>query len=316
MNIGVPSRFACLKIEDDEFRSGSGASRKKTDTKQNKKPANSAKEVSKIVANSSNLAPKKGSSATASNSEKSKTATKKAKKVKEGLEKEWEEWQKKDSKFVNEVFEEQMENAIMQSKLEFEQQKKNFVIKTSTEVSQGKKKKGKTMRLDEFLESNKETEQKNKDDLPKLDGKDFFQEVFESTKKAITKENVEQGRKKRQEAFEEVVSLAQCQEKLEAERLKNVRLEKELNEARKEIALVKKRNTTLCSMLSQGEMKDKAEVLLELERLTLVKEELTEEVGNLHKLLEQERSNKTTQHTNSSENHLKHGKEKTKKKKH
>lgn len=57
-------------------------------------------------------------------------------------------------------------------------------------------------------------------------------------------------------------------------------------------------------------MKDKAEVLLELERLTLVKEELTEEVGNLHKLLEQERSNKNTQHTNSSENHLKHGKEK------
>lgn len=50
----------------------------------------------------------------------------------------------------------------MQSKLEFEQQKKNFVIKTSTEVSQGKKKKGKTMRLDEFLESNKETEEKNK----------------------------------------------------------------------------------------------------------------------------------------------------------
>lgn len=55
----------------------------------------------------------------------------------------------------------------MQSKLEFEQQKKNFVIKTSTEVSQGKKKKGKTMRLDEFLESNKETEQKNK-------GKNYF----------------------------------------------------------------------------------------------------------------------------------------------
>lgn len=49
------------------------------------------------------------------------------------------------------------------------------------------------------------------DDSPKSDGKDFFQEVFESTKKAITKENVEQGRKKRQEAFEEVVSLAQCQ---------------------------------------------------------------------------------------------------------
>lgn len=67
-----------------------------------------------------------------------------------------------------------MQNAIMQSKLEFEQQKKNFVIKTSTEVSQGKKKKGKTMGLDEFLESNKETEQKNKGNNFALFGFVFF----------------------------------------------------------------------------------------------------------------------------------------------
>lgn len=70
MNIGVPSRFACLKIEDDDFRSGSSGSKKKTDNKQNKKPANSAKEAPKNVANSSNLVSRKGSSsATASNSE-------------------------------------------------------------------------------------------------------------------------------------------------------------------------------------------------------------------------------------------------------
>lgn len=37
-------------------------------------------------------------------------------------------------------------------------------------------------------------------------------------------------------------------------------------------------------------MKDKAGILLELERLNSVKDELTEEVANLHKLLEQERS--------------------------
>lgn len=37
-------------------------------------------------------------------------------------------------------------------------------------------------------------------------------------------------------------------------------------------------------------MKDKSEVLLELEKLTRMKEELTEEVTRLHKLLEQERS--------------------------
>ncbi|XP_066254251.1 G kinase-anchoring protein 1-like isoform X2 [Euwallacea similis] len=309
MDIAVPSRFACLKIEDDEFRPASSSSKKRTDSKSNKKASGSAKDLPK----SATSANRKGTNS--SSHEKSKTAVKRAKKVKEGQEKEWEEWQKKDAKFVNEAFEEQMQNAILQSKLEFERQKKNLLIKTDVESTQGKKKKGRTMGLDEFLETKPELDHRE-ETKAKIEEKDFFQEVFETTKKAITKDNVEQSRKKRQEAFKEVVSLAQCQEKLEAERAKNAALEKELEEARKEISVVKKRNQTLCSMLSQGEMKDKAEVLVELERLTGVKEELTEEVGNLHKLLEQERSNKGSLHGNQTDNHSKHSKEKTKKKKH
>lgn len=46
-------------------------------------------------------------------------------------------------------------------------------------------------------------------------------------------------------------------------------------------------------------MKDKAQVLLELEKLTRVKEELTEEVTRLHKLLEQERSSPKANTTNN-----------------
>lgn len=46
-------------------------------------------------------------------------------------------------------------------------------------------------------------------------------------------------------------------------------------------------------------MKDKAGVLLELEKLTRVKEELTEEVTRLHELLEQERSSTKANTTNS-----------------
>lgn len=45
------------------------------------------------------------------------------------------------------------------------------------------------------------------------------------------------------------------QEKLKKEMEKNEQLQKELEEAKKEIGLVKKRNKTLCSMLSQGESK-------------------------------------------------------------
>lgn len=60
-------------------------------------------------------------------------------------------------------------------------------------------------------------------------------------------------------------------------------------------------------------VKDKAQVLAELRKLTMVKEELTEEVAHLHALLEQERSNKNAQsYSGQTENNTKHGKEKVK----
>lgn len=300
MDISVPSRFACLKIEDDDFRPASSHHAKKKQEKvETKKPNSAAKEASK---SSWTATRKKGNT-----TEKPKTATtvKKPKHKQKGeFEKNWEEWQKKDDEFVNDVFEEQMQNAIMQSKLEFEQQKKT--VKSESEQNQGKKKKGKTMSWDQFVD-NKEANIKEQD-KSKDNEKNFFDDVVQTVKKEITREKIEENRKKRQEKFDEVVGLAQLQEKLEEERQRNINLEKQLKEARKEISVVKKRNTTLCSMLSQGEMKDKAEVLLELERLTVVKEELTEEVAKLYKLLEQERSSKTAATTN--EPHLKHNKDK------
>lgn len=54
------------------------------------------------------------------------------------------------------------------------------------------------------------------------------------------------------------------QEKLEEERQKNVLLEKQLQEAKSEIADVKKRNTMLLSMLSQGESKRETFEYIEL----------------------------------------------------
>lgn len=43
------------------------------------------------------------------------------------------------------------------------------------------------------------------------------------------------------------------QEKLKMELNKNEQLQRELEEAKKEVMVVKKRNKTLCNMLSQGE---------------------------------------------------------------
>lgn len=65
-------------------------------------------------------------------------------------------------------------------------------------------------------------------------------------------------------------------------------------------------------------MKDKADVLIELDRLSRVKDELTEEVARLHGLLEQERSKVSAltsaenasynSHNNHNHNHNTHGK--------
>ncbi|XP_010794992.1 G kinase-anchoring protein 1, partial [Notothenia coriiceps] len=53
---------------------------------------------------------------------------------------------------------------------------------------------------------------------------------------------------------------------------------------------VKARNSQLLKMLQQGEMKDKAELLLQVEELLHIKEELSSQVSSLHAALEQERS--------------------------
>ncbi|XP_069379680.1 G kinase-anchoring protein 1 isoform X2 [Paralichthys olivaceus] len=53
---------------------------------------------------------------------------------------------------------------------------------------------------------------------------------------------------------------------------------------------VKARNSQLLKMLQQGEMKDKAEILLQVEELLHIKEELSSQVTLLHGALEQERS--------------------------
>ncbi|XP_018088738.1 G kinase-anchoring protein 1-B isoform X1 [Xenopus laevis] len=53
---------------------------------------------------------------------------------------------------------------------------------------------------------------------------------------------------------------------------------------------VKARNSQLLKMLQEGEMKDKAEILLQVDELLSIKNELTLQVTTLHAALEQERS--------------------------
>merc|ERR1712212_1055810 len=69
----------------------------------------------------------------------------------------------------------------------------------------------------------------------------------------------------------------------------------EVNEKLKEeLAQVKKRNKQFCFILAQGEMKEKSEILLQVDELTNVKNELSEELADMHTQLEQERSKVST----------------------
>lgn len=121
-----------------------------------------------------------------------------------------------------------MQNAILQSKLEFEQQKKNS--KKESTQSQGKKKKPKTMSWDQFVES-RDNDIKGEtcyicfyiyilynlyililDEVKVVEhNKDFFDDVVDTLKKEIKKEVVEENRKQRQQKFDEVFSITQLQ---------------------------------------------------------------------------------------------------------
>lgn len=292
----VPSRFSCLKIEDDDFKPVQSKPNKKKVENKKSAPTNSNKPSSKQQQQPSNASSKKS----------------KAKVKNEG--KQWEEWQKKDTEYIDENFEQDLQSAILQSKLDYENRKKNVPQSIQGNDKNSKKKKSKTMSLDQFLEGDKQVAMKEKVNQLSKNGEDFFESVLHSAKEEVRKEKVEAKRKERSNNIEEIISLAQCQEKLQKEKDKNEILRKELEQARKDITTVKERNKMLYNMLSQGEMKDKATVLLELEKLTTVKEELTEEVGRLHKLLEQERSKANVTNSNlgssATESHAKQKKKK------
>ncbi|XP_053555943.1 G kinase-anchoring protein 1 [Bombina bombina] len=130
----------------------------------------------------------------------------------------------------------------------------------------------------------------------------FFNKLEDDVSKIILKE-----KRREQSAFHDgAESLAHTEYSQESV-LKDGRTEMlklELEKKDKEIHLIKSvltqwqakykevkaRNAQLLKMLQEGEMKDKAEILLQVEELLSIKTELTSQVTGLHGALEQERS--------------------------
>uniref|UniRef100_A0A8C4QWD1 G kinase anchoring protein 1 n=1 Tax=Eptatretus burgeri TaxID=7764 RepID=A0A8C4QWD1_EPTBU len=95
----------------------------------------------------------------------------------------------------------------------------------------------------------------------------------------------------------ECVRLEQLKAEMEAKSAEVAVLHKDVSMWQTKYKEVKKRNAQLLFMLQQGEMKEKSDVLLQVEELTNIKNELTQQVTNLHASLEQERTKVKTLHS-------------------
>lgn len=184
---------------------------------------------------------------------------------KESREENWQEWRQRDEQLTSEMFEADLEKALLLSKLEYEEHKKEY------ENSENVSTQSKVM--------NKKDKKKNhqgKDKPLTVSLKDFQSEdhISKKTEEVVLKD----GRIER-------LKLELERKDAEIQKLKNV-----ITQWEAKYKEVKARNAQLLKMLQEGEMKDKAEILLQVDESQSIKNELTIQVTSLHAALEQERS--------------------------
>ncbi|XP_069379681.1 G kinase-anchoring protein 1 isoform X3 [Paralichthys olivaceus] len=201
----------------------------------------------------------------------------------------WQQWKQRDEQITSELYEADLEKALILSKLEYEQQKQDNTNTSSPKSRGGKESGGKKDK-----KKNQQAKEKKTVSL-----QDFQAEgSVEHPSKKQEKEE------KRREQYatspgQEVNTSTEHEPDPRAEQLKYdlEKKDQEIDKLKKTISQwevkykeVKARNSQLLKMLQQGEMKDKAEILLQVEELLHIKEELSSQVTLLHGALEQERS--------------------------
>ncbi|XP_041360721.1 G kinase-anchoring protein 1-like isoform X1 [Gigantopelta aegis] len=224
--------------------------------------------------------------------------------------KQWVEWKEKDEEFTQDSYQKDLEQALLQSKQDFEKQvqkKKENGAVNGVEGKQKKKKKDKApvMSLEQFnqLQFKKEKSIDSDDDADSPQpvittpviktsvgegDTHFFDKVDDDVVKIISKEKIQEEYKKHY-AIESAITL-KYQDELSKKDEEIAHLKSALTTLQDEFKQVKKRNKQLCVILAQGEMKDKAQVLMHVEDLTQVRDELTEQVSELNAELEKEKS--------------------------
>ncbi|XP_063873708.1 G kinase-anchoring protein 1-like isoform X1 [Scylla paramamosain] len=215
------------------------------------------------------------------------------------------EWQRRDDEFVRDENERSLREAMMLSKLDFEE-KKDFYAQMKKEQQEdhkggkGKKKKDKplTMSLDQFnslrpdqLTGRHEPEEAERIPMEPIQGEEkFFENIEEAARKTLERESRHENYKVTAGQFNQTLRASQYEAELEKRDFEIQALRLEVDSLKDDLKLVKGRNKKLCEVISASEMKSKAELVVELDKMTKVRDELTQEVLNLSAQLEQERS--------------------------
>ncbi|XP_049938160.1 G kinase-anchoring protein 1-like [Schistocerca serialis cubense] len=326
MATAVASRFAVLTVEGEDDYPKKSQQKKKTDNKKsasgtqksdaNQKKKNKKQENGKQQNQQKVNAKPKAKSSTKGDGNKQASSTNKKKSATQ--DNQWNQWKQKDSEFVEESYERDLQQAILLSKLDYEEKKdvyeqlkKESQEQEKRQAANGGNKRAKKqqnraqpMSLEQFnnmVESDglnamgaveeSESEQPSIISSNQIEhDTTFFERIQSDTKKVLDREHSEELRKAREPFLNELLLVAQLQDALEKKKEENELLKQEIAELREELLNVRTRNKKLCQILAHGEMKDKAEVLLEVDRLQQMRDELSSEVSSLHTLLEQERS--------------------------
>ncbi|XP_074711632.1 G kinase-anchoring protein 1 isoform X4 [Strix uralensis] len=273
------SRFALLQVESDtELEPGKGGSgrgasksqasggRSSTNEKKRKKRRKKKEQQQSEANELRNLAFKKipqKSSCGGCLSQHEQNIH--AARQKDSQEENWQEWRQRDEQLTSEMFEADLEKALLLSKLEYEEHKKEYENVESTSP--------------QSKSVNKKKNQQGKDKPLTVSLKDFQSDS-----------NIDNLAKKHEESVlkdgkTERLKLELQKKDAEIEQLKNI-----ITQWEAKYKEVKARNAQLLKMMQEGEMKDKAEILLQVDESQIIKNELTVQVTILHAALEQERS--------------------------
>lgn len=310
----LPSRFAVLKVEGEDPE----------EPKPSKKsqPATTASAGDR---NSVTTKPKpKKKKKPSENQAKPKPAAQTGQP--EGRGDDWESWKKRDDQFVSDAYEQDLQQALLLSRLDYEekkefyeaQQKEAAVTGVAATAGRGsgsknkkknvtakKDKKTTTMSLEEFNqlgggssssdmvepESRDTLDTRNNEKRPPSPAREaIFEQVAKDAKSILSREQRMEELKNKQPFLAEHARTLQFQDELEKKDEQIAALKQQIQALAAELKVVKLRNRQLCNILAQGEMQDKAEILRDFEEVTQVKDELTQQVTELHAALEQERS--------------------------